>query len=59
MNGSFLGWFAIGLLLTLIAGAPLWGAFGFALVSGIAGNVDQRMIRSEQKQSGLSVHPWL
>lgn len=59
MNGGFLAWFVIGLLLTLIAGAPLWGALGFALVSGIAGNIDRRMIRNEQKQIGFSVHPWL
>lgn len=59
MNGGFLVWFVIGFLFTFIAGAPLWGALGFALVSGIAGNVDRRMIRNEQKQSGFSVHPWL
>jgi hypothetical protein len=59
MNGGFLGWSLIIFFLTLISGAPLWGAVGFALVSGVAGNIDRRMIRGGHMKQGLPVHPWL
>ena len=59
MNGGFLAWFVIAFFVTLVSGAPVWGAVGFAVVFGIAGNIDRRIIRGSHVKQGLPVHPWL
>lgn len=59
MNGGFIGWALSVGALTLVLGAPLWAAVGLALVGGLVGNIDRRMMRDSNKKQGLSVHPWL
>ena len=54
-----MAWFVIAFFVTLVSGAPVWGAVGFAVVSGIAGNIDRRIIRGSHMKQGLPVHPWL
>ena len=59
MNGGFIVWGLVTGIVTLASGAPIWAALGFALVAGLVGNIDRRMIRGSQKGQGLSIHPWL
>lgn len=53
MNGGFIGWFLVIGVATLLADAPIWAALGFALVGGLAGNIDRRMIIEANKKIGL------
>ena len=53
MNSGFVWWLLIIGALTLILGAPLWGCVGLALIGGLVGNIDRRMIVEKNKRIGL------
>lgn len=53
MNGSFVAWFLLIGLATLLFKAPAWATIGFGLVGGLVGNIDRRMIVEAQRRVGI------